>query len=82
MENISPAAIGRKRSALPDVARPNAFAVWMKERSLSVEAVAAFLDVSVSAVYGYRRGNRPPSRRMAVRIEKITNGKVEAGSWD
>lgn len=75
--------VGRNRSDLPlGVENPNAFALWMRDKGLSVEAVAKLLDVGESAVYGYRRGDRPPGLKTATRIEKVTNGEVAAGSWE
>ena len=73
---------GRNRSDLPVGVKPNAFARWIQERGLTVETVATLLKVSVSAVYGYRRGNRPPSRKVAAIIERVSDGEVAAGSWD
>lgn len=73
---------GRPRRELPDVEEPNEFARWMAEREIDVESVARVLAVSTSSVYGWRRGNRPPSRKMAARIAKMTGGAVSAESWD
>jgi len=82
-EPIEPRRAGRPRSPLPDVENPNAFARWLADRTdRTVEAVAAVLSVSTAAVYGRRRGNRPPARRMAARIAKMTDGEVTSESWD
>lgn len=54
----------------------------MDENKVSVEAVANVLSVSASTVYGWRRGDRPPGRKMAARISKMTDGEVAADSWD
>jgi hypothetical protein len=74
--------VGRPRQPLPDVEQPNDFAQWMAERGIDVETVAKLLCVSTAAVYGWRRGNRPPSRKMAVRISRMTDGEVSVESWD
>lgn len=72
----------RKRSELPQGVEPNAFALWLKDKELDVEVVAKLLGVTTSAVYGWRRGNRPPSRKMAARIAQLTENEVPASSWD
>ncbi len=73
---------GRPRSELPDVAEPNAFARWLADRQIDIDAVAKLLGVDRSSVYGWRRGNRPPSRKMATRISRLTDGEVGPDSWD
>ena len=73
---------GRTRSNVPAGVPLNKFARWMRTMKLEVEEVAKMIGVSVSSVYGYRRGNRPPSRKVAKVIEKVTKKKVPAGSWD
>ena len=73
---------GRKRSAVPDGVPLNKFARWMRAQKLEVEEVAKMIGVSVSSVYGYRRGNRPPSRKVAKVIERVSKKVVLAGSWD
>lgn len=76
---------GRPRCLLPDgVDDPNEFAQWMADdpSNRTVQAIAAVLGVSQATVYGWRRGNRPPSRRMAKRISMMTGGVVDAESWD
>jgi hypothetical protein len=82
METDAERKAGRPRSALPDVENPNAFARWLAENDISVEAVSKVLSVSTAAVYGWRRGNRPPRRSMAVRIARMTDGEVPADTWD
>ena len=73
---------GRKRSPVPDGVPLNMFAKWMRTQKLEVEEVAKMIGVSVSSVYGYRRGNRPPSRKVAKVIERVSKKVVLAGSWD
>lgn len=73
---------GRTRRNIPDGVPLNKFAKWMRAQKLEVEDVAKLIGVSVSSVYGYRRGNRPPSRKVAKVIEMVTKKKVLAGSWD
>lgn len=76
---------GRPRANVPPgvpLRKLNKFAQWMRAQKLEVEEVAKMIGVSVSSVYGYRRGNRPPSRKVAVVIEMVTKKKVPAGSWD
>lgn len=75
---------GRPRAdlpALPDGEEPNAFARWLQGRRMDVRWIAGFLSVSESTVYGWRRGDRPPSRAMAARIERLSDGAVKAGDW-
>ncbi len=72
---------GRPRSKFPK-GDPNAFATWLAASGYTVEQVADRLGVRVPAVYGWRRGNRPPSRKMAAHISAFTGGVVSAGSWD
>lgn len=73
---------GRTRRNIPAGVPLNKFAKWMRAQKLEVEDVAKMIGVSVSSVYGYRRGNRPPSRKVAKVIERVTKKKVLAGSWD
>lgn len=74
---------GRPRTGLPHGAVVlNDFALWMKENDLEVEALARCLGLSASTIYGYRRGTRPPHRRVAKLIEQMSNGRVTMGSWD
>lgn len=73
---------GRTRSNVPTGVALNEFARWMRTQKLEVEDVAKMIGVSVSSIYGYRRGNRPPSRKVAKVIESVTKKKVPAGSWD
>ena len=76
---------GRGRSNVPPgipLRNLNKFAKWMKFQNLEIEEVAKMIGVSAGAVYGYRRGNRPPSRKIAKIIEVVTKRKVLAGSWD
>ena len=73
---------GRPRADLPDVKAPNDFAQWLNDREVTIEQVAKILVVDRATVYGWRRGNRPPSRKMATRIAKMTDGEVSAESWD
>ena len=51
---------GRPRNTMSIGVPVNKFAKWMKSQGLEVEDVAKKLKVSVSSIYGYRRGNRPP----------------------
>ena len=73
---------GRPREDLPSGVPANEFAQWIVRSGIAIEAIAKMLGVSISAVYGYRRGNRPPSRVMAGKIENATRGEVKASSWD
>ncbi len=81
VEKLSKSGPGRKRLELPSVKIQNAFAIWMAERKLSVEQLAAILNVDRATIYGWRRGSRPPSLRMAIRISQLTDGEVSAESW-
>jgi transcriptional regulator with XRE-family HTH domain len=67
---------------LPTGVEPNAFAKWLVEKELTVETAARLFGMSTSTIYGWRRGNRPPSRTAASRIAKVTEGAVPADSWE
>ena len=73
---------GMPRRNIPAGVPLNKFAKWMRSQKLEIEEVAGMIGVSVGAVYGYRRGNRPPSRKIAKIIEVVTKKRVPAGSWD
>jgi len=72
---------GRPRRDLPDVKRPNAFALWLHDSEIDVESVAKLLNVTTSVVYGWRKGTRTPSLQMALRIAEISDGSVGAAAW-
>ena len=72
---------GRPRSELPSGV-PNAFAVWIRDNKIEIDQVARAAGVSCSAVYKWRCGSNPPSRKRAKWIESFTRGAVLAGSWD
>ena len=72
---------GRPRSDLPDVKRPNVFALWMRDAGVQVESVAKILRVTPGLVYGWRKGTRCPSLQLAIRIAEISNGAVAPSSW-
>ena len=73
---------GRPRNAVPDVAKPNAFALWLEGSRYNVEDIASMMGVHPVTVYGWRRGNRPPGRKWLAKIEALTNGAITAGVWD
>lgn len=74
---------GRPPMALPQgIDRPNAFALWVKEKGFTVDVLTRLFNVTRSSIYGWRRGNRPPRRQMAALIEQVSGGAVPADSWD
>lgn len=74
--------VGRPPKPLPEGVAPNAFALWLYRSGTSVADICRILGVKSASVYGWRRGNRPPSRPMAAAIARLSNGEVPADSWD
>lgn len=75
--------LGRPASAYPSgVEKPNVFAEWLVKKEIGVNTAAGLFGVSTSTIYGWRRGTRPPSRRAAALIERVTDGAVSVSSWD
>ena len=74
---------GRPRQLLPEgVKKPKAFARWLADSGMHPSTVASILGVSVGSIYGWRRGEYGPTRKMTVRIEQLSGGAVPCNSWD
>lgn len=72
---------GRPRTRLPDVRKPNEFALWIYKTNSSVASIAETLNVTESIVYSWRKGVKQPSLRMAILIAEMTEGDVLPESW-
>lgn len=59
----------------------NAFADWLAACGKTPGDVAKALGVSVSSVYNCRNAYFKPGRDLAVKIERLTGGKVAIESW-
>lgn len=57
------------------------FAKWLKSTPMTVSEVAEELDVSVSSIHGLKEGRFPPGLKLALRIERLTEGEILASSW-
>jgi DNA-binding XRE family transcriptional regulator len=62
-------------------ANRNAFSDWLSTCGMKAEKVATKLGVSPSAVYNARNGYYKPGLALAVKIAKLTKGKVPVDSW-
>jgi DNA-binding XRE family transcriptional regulator len=69
---------GRPRD---DRAPRNAFSDWLMTCRMKPEVIATKLGVSVSAIYNARNGYYKPGLALAVKIAKLTRGKVPVDSW-
>lgn len=49
---------------------------WMKYHNVNISAMAEKLDVDRSSIHKYIDGTRTPCLSKALKIEKITKGKV------
>lgn len=72
---------GRPRSPLPDVDRPNPFAIWIRDNDVDILELCKILGRTKSLLYGLRKGTRTPSLETAIRIEEVSGGAVPASSW-
>jgi len=59
----------------------NKFARFLEKSGLSAKGFAVKHKISQPMVCQLRTGNRKPSLAMAVRIQKITGGKVRPQDW-
>lgn len=59
-----------------------ALRIWQAERGISSKELAAELGCSSTQVSDYRRGAAKPGRALAVRLERVTEGRVPVASWD
>lgn len=50
--------------------------------SVGVGKAAEAAGISRFSVHAYIRGDRSPSRSVALRIERASGGQVPVGSWD
>ena len=73
---------GRRRASLPVCDNPNAFALWLHKTAMTVESAGKLLGVTTPTIYGWRRGNKAPSRTRAVQIERLSGGRVKVESWE
>jgi DNA-binding transcriptional regulator YiaG len=74
---------GRPRSAYPadvDPADVNALVLWMARVQLRPETLAAIMNVSLSTVYKWRRGEQTPSKEVILRLQVMSGGEV--GGWE
>jgi len=81
----------RGRAAKPTRKRPphrprspqsNTFAKWLDACGFPVRDVAKLVGVTPAIVYNLRVGRYRPGRRVAARIEAISDGAVSVASWD
>ena len=49
---------------------------WIEERGITHEHAAEYLDVSTSALRSWLYGQKEPRLRVAVHIERMTQGKI------
>lgn len=69
---------GRPRSTR---APRNAFADWLAKSKIKPDALAAVLEISVSAIYNLRNSYYLPGRELAVKICAASKGAVSIESW-
>ena len=75
--------MSKRRDGGGSAPRENAeMKAWLRECGVPVSALARLLGVNAATVYGWLRGDRPPRRRMASRVARISEGRVPADSWD
>lgn len=61
--------------------KQNPFLKYMDNQSLSVFRWALENGFCPSTLYAYYNGLRKPTRRLAIRIEKASRGKVSLRDW-
>jgi len=49
---------------------------WIEERGITHEHAAEYLDVTSSALRSWLYGQKEPRLRVAVHIERMTQGKI------
>ncbi len=58
-----------------------ALSVWLDREGLTRDDLAAKLDISRPHVDRLCRGSGRPGLELAIRIEKLSNGAVQAAGW-
>ena len=60
----------------------NAFRRWMDRTARSPAGIAIEFGLAKSYVYQLLDGTATPGRRLAIRIQMVSQGKVTIESWD
>ena len=70
-----------KASTESDSSNRHALIAWMESRKISAVSLAQTLGVCRATIYAWRKG-KPPSRRNAAILAKLSDNTIPADGWD
>lgn len=60
---------------------PGRLQKWRADAELTQQQAASMFDIDLAKYNAYENGRERPGLDAALRIERITKGKVEVGHW-
>lgn len=79
MPSVTPRNRGGRPRKYP--AQATAFNVWFRNSGISPQEIAAAIGCAVPTVYNLANGYHLPALRLALAIERFTDGAVPVQSW-